>query len=160
MRLAYRAKRGDMNYHPGSEGISATAPAAPAPRRMDEVRRRLRLKHYSMRTEKVYVAWIRRFILFHGKRHPRSMGAAEVERFLSELAVAGGVAASTQNQALSALLFLYRKVLGIELPCLDSVVRARRPQRLPVVLSQDEVHRLLAAMDGRPWLIASLLYGS
>ena len=160
MRLAYRAKRGDMNYHPGSEGISAAAPAAPAPRLMNEVRRHLRLKHHSLQTEKAYVAWIRRFILFHGKRHPRSMGAAEVERFLSELAVAGGVAASTQNQALSALLFLYRKVLGIELPCLDSVVRARRPQRLPVVLSQDEVHRLLAAMDGRPWLIASLLYGS
>ena len=160
MHLAYRAKRGDMNYHPGSGGISATAPAAPAPRLMDEVRRRLRLRHYSLQTEKVYVAWIRRFIRFHGRRHPRSMGAAEVERFLSELAVAGGVAASTQNQALSALLFLYREMLGIELPWLDNVVRAKRPQRLPVVLSQDEVHRLLAAMDGRPWLIASLLYGT
>ena len=138
-----------MNYHPGSEGINAAASATQAPRLIDEVRRRLRLKHYSLQTEKVYVAWIRRFIRFHGRRHPRSMGAAEVERFLSELAVAGGVAASTQNQALSALLFLYREVLGIKLPWLDNVVRAKRPQRLPVVLSQDEVHRLLAAMDGR-----------
>ncbi len=149
-----------MNYHPGSEGINAAASATQAPRLIDEVRRRLRLKHYSLQTEKVYVAWIRRFIRFHGRRHPRSMGAAEVERFLSELAVAGGVAASTQNQALSALLFLYREVLGIKLPWLDNVVRAKRPQRLPVVLSQDEVHRLLAAMDGRSWLIASLLYGT
>lgn len=127
---------------------------------MDEIRRRLRLKHYSLRTEKVYVAWIRRFILGNGKRHPRSMGAAEVERFLSDLAVRGHVAASTQNQALSALLFLYREVLSIDLPWLDNVVRAKRPQRLPTVLSQDEARRLLAAMDGRPWLIASLLYGT
>jgi len=149
-----------MNYHPGSEGVSATAPAAPAPRLMDEVRRRLRLKHYSLRTEKVYVAWIRRFILSSGKRHPRTMGAMEVELFLSDLAVRGRVAASTQNQALSALLFLYREVLSIDLPWLDNVVRAKQSQRLPVVLSQDEVQRLLAAMDGRPWLIASLLYGT
>ena len=88
------------------------------------------------------------------------MGAAEVERFLSDLAVRGQVAASTQNQALSALLFLYREVLSIDLPWLDNVVRAKRPQRLPTVLSQDEARRLLAAMDGRPWLIASLLYGT
>lgn len=125
---------------------------------MDEVRRHLRLKHYSLRTEKVYVAWIRRFILGSGKRHPRTMGATEVEQFLSDLAVRGQVAASTQNQALSALLFLYREVLSIDLPWLDNVVRAKQPQRLPTVLSQDETRRLLAAMDGRPWLIASLLY--
>ncbi|EQD48401.1 integron integrase, partial [mine drainage metagenome] len=93
---------------------------------MDEVRRRLRLKHYSLRTEKVYVAWIRRFILFHGKRHPRTLGATQVERFLSELAMHGGVAASTRNQALSALLFLDREVLHIDLPWLDNVVRAKR----------------------------------
>ena len=136
MRLAYRAKRGDMNYRPGSEGINAAAIAPQAPRLMDEVRRHLRLKHYSLRTEKVYVAWIRRFILGNGKRHPRTLGAAEVEHFLSELAVRGGVAASTQNQALSALLFLYREVLHIDLPWLDNVVRAKRPQRLPTVLSQ------------------------
>ena len=130
------------------------------PRLLAEVRHRLRLKHYSLRTEQAYVAWIRRFILSHGKRHPRAMGAAEVERFLSDLAVHGHVAAGTQNQALSALLFLYREVLAVDLPWLDNVVRAKRPQRLPVVLSQDEVHRLLAAMDGRSWLIASLLYGT
>ena len=106
------------------------------------------------------MAWIRRFILFHGKRHPREMGATEVEQFLSDLAVRGQVAAGTQNQALSALLFLYREVLSIDLPWLDNVVRAKRPQRLPAVLSQDEARRLLAAMDGRPWLIASLLYGT
>ncbi|MHB8385448.1 phage integrase N-terminal SAM-like domain-containing protein [Metallibacterium sp.] len=149
-----------MSYHSGSEGISAAVPAAPAPRLMDEVRRRLRLKHHSLRTEKVYVAWIKRFILFHGKRHPRTLGAIQVERFLSELAMHGGVAASTQNQALSALLFLSREVLHIDLPWLDNVVRAKRPQRPPTVLSQDEARRLLAAMDGRPWLIASLLYGT
>ena len=152
-----------MNYSSGSAGIKAAAAAAkatPAPRLMDEVRRHLRLKHYSLRTEKVYVAWIRRFILSSGKRHPRTMGATEVEQFLSDLAVRGGVAAGTQNRALSALLFLYRVVLSIDLPWLDNVVRAKRPQRLPVVLSQNEVQRLLAAMDGRPWLIASLLYGT
>ncbi len=130
------------------------------PRLLAEVRRRLRLKHYSLRTEQAYVAWIRRFILSNGKRHPRSMGAAEVERFLSDLAVHGHVAAGTQNQALSALLFLYREVLAVDLPWLDNVIRAKRPQRLPVVLSLDEVQRLLAVMDGRPRLIASLLYGT
>ena len=152
-----------MNYSSESAGINAAVPVASAtlaPRLMDEVRRHLRLKHYSLRTEKAYVAWIRRFILSSGKRHPRTMGATEVERFLSDLAVRGQVAASTQNQALSALLFLYREVLSIDLPWLDNVVRAKQPQRLPTVLSQDEARRLLAAMDGRPWLIASLLYGT
>jgi len=131
-----------------------------APRLLDDVRRVLRVKHYSLRTEQVYVGWIRRFILANGKRHPRDMGAAEVEAFLSQLAVQSKVAASTQNQALSALLFLYREVLGIELPWLDGVTRAKRPARVPTVLSCDEVVQLLAHMDGRPWLLASLLYGS
>jgi integron integrase len=131
-----------------------------SPRLLDEVRRVLRVKHYSLRTEHVYVGWIRRFVLANGKRHPREMGGAEVERFLSQLAVRGRVAASTQNQALSALLFLYREVLGIELPWLHNVTRAKRPQHLPVVLSRDEVKQILAAMDGRPWLLASLLYGT
>ncbi len=103
-----------MSYHPGSEGISAAAPTAP--HLMGEVRRRLRLKQCSLQIEKAYVAWIRRSILFHGKRHPRTLGATQVERFLSGLAVHGGVAASTQTQALSALLFLYREVLSIDLP--------------------------------------------
>ena len=131
-----------------------------SPRLLDEVRRVLRVKHYSLRTEKVYVDWIRRFVLVNGKRHPRDMGAAEIERFLSRLAVVGQVSASTQNQALSALLFLYREVLGIELPWLAHVTRAKRPRRVPVVLSRDEVVRILAAMDGRPHLLASLLYGT
>ena len=120
----------------------------------------MRLKHYSLRTEQAYSSWIRRFIFANGRRHPREMGGAEVEAFLSHLAVQGQVSASTQNQALSALLFLYRVVLGIDLPWMESVVRARRPRRLPVVLSVEEARRLLGAMDGRPWLLASLLYGT
>jgi integron integrase len=131
-----------------------------APRLLDEVRRVLRLKHYSIRTEMVYVGWIRRFILANGKRHPRDMGGVEVEGFLSELAVQGKVAATTQNQALAALLFLYKQVLGIELPWMEGVVRAKRSQRVPTVLSRDEITRVLARMDGRPWLLASLLYGT
>lgn len=131
-----------------------------APRLFDEIRRVLRVKHYSFRTETVYLGWIRRFILVNGRRHPRSMGAAEVEAFLSSLAVDGQVSASTQNQALSALLFLYKEVLGTELPWLEGVTRAKRPRRLPTVLSRNEVQALLAQLDGRPWLLASLLYGA
>lgn len=130
------------------------------PRLLDQVRDRIRFKQYSIRTEKAYVDWIRRFILFHGKRHPAEMGASEVEAFLTHLAVSGNVAASTQNQALSALLFLYRNVLGVELPWLDGVERAKKPSRLPVVLTRDEVHAVLAHMEGRPRLIGSLLYGA
>src|SRR3954471_5558747 len=106
-----------------------------APRLLDQVRDRIRLKHYSIRTEETYVEWARRFILFHGKRHPREMGATEVESFLTDLAVRGKVSASTQNQAKSALLFLYKEVLGAELPWLDNIETAKRPQRLPVVLT-------------------------
>nr|WP_233511771.1 integron integrase [Luteimonas weifangensis] len=127
---------------------------------LDDVRRRLRLKHYSLRTERAYVGWIRRFILANSKRHPRQMGVKEVEAFLTLLATRGKVAASTQNQALSALLFLYREVLQVDLPWMEDVVRAKRPQRLPVVLSVAEVQALLARMEGRPWLIASVLYGT
>ena len=131
-----------------------------APRLFDEVRRRMRLHHYSLRTERAYLGWIRRFILANGRRHPRTMGAVEVERFLTTLAVEGGVAASTQNQALSALLFLYRQVLGIRLPWMDEVVRAKRPARVPTVLSRREVASLLAGMDGRAGVVARLLYGT
>jgi integron integrase len=127
---------------------------------LDQVRDRLRVKHYSIRTETQYVQWIKRFILFHDKRHPRDMGAAEVEAFLTHLAVAGRVAASTQNQALSALLFLYREVLGMNLPWLDGVVRARQPQRLPVVLTRQEVTGVLDRMNGLHGLMARLLYGT
>lgn len=131
-----------------------------APRLMDEVRRVLRLHQYSFSTEKTYLQWIRRFIVFHGKRHPRKMGATEIEAFLSHLAVTRRVSASTQNQALNALLFLYRKVLNQDLPWMDEMVRAQRPHRVPAVLSQAEVARVLDAMRGQYWLMASLLYGS
>lgn len=132
----------------------------PSPKLLDQVRDLIRTKHYSIRTENQYLQWIRRFILFHGKRHPRDMGAPEVEAFLSHLAVSRDVAASTQNQALSALLFLYHEVLGIDLPWLDNVTRAKRPQRLPVVLSRDEVRAVLDRMSGVYGLMASLLYGT
>jgi len=129
-------------------------------RLLDQVRERIRVKHFSYRTEKAYLAWIRRFIRFHGMRHPSTLGGAEVEAFLSHLAVDGEVTAATQAQALAALLFLYKQVLNHDLPWLDNVVRARRPQRLPVVLSRHEVQRVIAALNGECWLIASLLYGS
>jgi len=127
---------------------------------LDQMRGRLRVKHYSIRTEEAYVDWARRYILFHHKVHPSRLGAAEVEAFLTHLAVDRKVSASTQAQAKSALLFLYREVLHIELPWLDRVVKAKTPQRLPVVLTEDEVRRLLAGMRGSPRLIANLLYGS
>jgi integron integrase len=120
----------------------------------------IRLRHRSRKTETAYVGWIRRFILFHGKRHPKEMGAPEVERFLSSLAVEGGVSASTQNQALAAILFLYRGVLGSHLPWMDGIVRARKPERLPVVLTRQEVAALLGELAGRERLMATLLYGS
>ena len=149
-----------MSYRVGSAGISVDQEGERKGRLLDEVRRRLRVKHYSLRTEQAYVGWIRRFILANDKRHPRDMGAAEVEAFLTSLAVEGDVAASTQNQALSALLFLYREVLGVQLPWLDQVTRAKKPRRLPTVLEHSEVHALLVRMEGRSWLLASLLYGT
>ena len=124
------------------------------------MRAALRARHYSRRTEKAYVGWTRRFILFHGKRHPEDMGADEVATFLTSLATDAGVSASTQNQALAAILFLYRKVLDVDLPWLTDVVRAKRPLRLPVVLTRDEVARVLAEMSGTPALVALLLYGA
>jgi integron integrase len=127
---------------------------------MDEAREAFRLHHYSYRTEESYLQWIRRYILFNDKRHPREMGAEEIQRFLSDLATRGRVSASTQNQALSAILFLYKKVLQIKLPWLDDIVRAKRPVRVPVVLTRSEVAKVLDAMSGKHWLMASLLYGS
>jgi len=127
---------------------------------LDRVRAALRARHYSLRTEEAYAGWIRRFILFHGKRHPDGMGEGEINAFLSSLATEGRVAASTQNQALSALLFLYRHVLEKPFPEMTALVRARRPSRLPVVLTRDEVRRVLASLGGEPRLVATLLYGS
>lgn len=133
---------------------------AQKPRLIDQVRQRCRVKHYSIRTEHSYVDWIRRFILFHSKRHPSELGAPEVEAFLTHLAVNRNVAASTQNQALAALLFLYKEVLAIDLPWLDGVTRAKRPARIPVVLTPEEVHTLLSHLDGVHQLLASVQYGS
>lgn len=130
------------------------------PKLLDRLRAEIRLRHYSIRTEEAYVDWARRFILFHGKRHPQEMGADEVSAFLSYLASERNVSASTQNQAKSALLFLYREVLGIELPWLDEVVAAKAVRRLPVVLTPTEARRLLNAMSGTMGLVASLLYGT
>ncbi|MGH8057454.1 MAG: phage integrase N-terminal SAM-like domain-containing protein, partial [Candidatus Entotheonellia bacterium] len=130
------------------------------PRLLDDVRGALRIRHYSLRTEEAYVSWIKRFILFHGKRHPLEMGEKEMTQFLSALAVERQVSASTQNQALCALLFLYREVLAQDLGSLDDVVRAKRPRRLPVVLTREEVRELLSALQGGKWLMASLLYGA
>ncbi|WP_449371482.1 integron integrase [Thiomonas sp.] len=132
----------------------------PPPRLLDQVREAIRLRHFSLRTEQAYVHWIKRFILFHHKRHPREMGAAEVQAFLTWLAVEGQVSASTQGQALAALLFLYKQVLAVDLPWLDEVVRAKRPQRLPTVLTPDEVRRLLAQLEGTQALMGRLLYGT
>ena len=131
-----------------------------SPRLLDQVRGKIRLKHYSIRTEQAYLDWIKRFICHFGKRHPNEMGAREVEAFLTWLAVEGRVAASTQNQAKSALLFLYREVLGADLPWLENVEQAKTPKRLPVVLTQAEVQALLSGLSGTHWLVASLLYGA
>ncbi len=145
-----------MSYTGGNEGVTGEQ----RPRLLEQVRARLRVKHYSVRTEQAYVAWIRRFVIANGRRHPREMAQAEVEAFLTGLATEGQVSAGTQNQALAASLFLYREVLEVELPWMEGLVRAKRPRRLPVVLSRDEVARLLAALEGPCWLMGSLLYGS
>ena len=137
------------------------APTTPTkPRLLDQVREQIRVRHYSIRTEEAYVDWCRRFVLWHGKRHPRDMGANEVEAFLSHLATERNVSASTQNQARAALLFLYKEVLAIELPWLDNVVQAKTSRRLPVVLTPTEVRALLHELSGTMWLVASLLYGT
>jgi integron integrase len=140
-----------------ASGQTGEIPAKP-PRLLDQVRQSLRARHYSARTEKAYVAWIRRFILFHGKRHPESMAEPEIGAYLSSLAEAK-VSSSTQNQALAALLFLYQQVLGRELQWLGNLVHAKRPKHVPVVLGREEVRLVLARLDGSPWLVSALLYG-
>lgn len=130
------------------------------PKLLDRVRDRLRYKQYSPRTEEAYIHWIRRFILFHGKRHPEHMNGPEVEVFLTHLATKERVAAATQDQAMSALLFLYKEIIQKELPWLDGVERPKRPARLPVVLTENEVRALLARLEGTRWLMVSLLYGT
>lgn len=147
-----------MGQQPGS---TRTFPAgSPAPRLLDRVREAIRRKHYSRRTEEAYIHWIKRFIYHSGKRHPAEMGAAEVTAFLNHLAAERHVASATQNQALAALLFLYKEALGQTLPWLDGLDRAKRPVRLPVVLSEAEVRAMLSQLEGVKWLMVSLLYGA
>ena len=143
-----------------SNAAAATAQHQPQPKLLDRLRDHLRTRHYSIRTEATYIDWARRFILFHGKRHPKDMGSVEVEAFLTHLAVDRHVSASTQNQAKSAILYLYKQVLGVDLPWLDEVVQAKTPKRLPVVLTASEVRELLLHMQGTTGLIAQLLYGT
>ena len=131
-----------------------------SPKLLDRMRAEIRLRHYSIRTEETYVDWARRFILFHGKRHPSEMGAEEIRDFLSHLASERNVSASTQNQAKSALLFLYKEVLGANLPWLDEVISAKKGKRLPVVLTQTEVRQLLGGTSGTMGLVIALLYGT
>ena len=130
------------------------------PRLIPRLRAALRLRRYSLRTEKAYVQWVRRYILFHGKRHPQDMGAVEVTAFLNHLANARHVAAATQNQALAGLLFLYREVLEVDLPWLDGLIRAKTAKRLPTVLTRNEVPTILSQLAGTSWLMVSLLYGA
>jgi integron integrase len=142
------------------KALSADQPLPRPARLLDTVREKIRLKHYSLRTEETYLHWIKRYIYFHDKRHPRGMGAREVTAFLNHLVTTRDVAAATQNQALSALLFLYREVLSEPLGWLDGVERAKRPARVPTVLSVAEVSALLSGMTGTKWLMAALLYGA
>jgi len=144
----------------GTDLASSTCVNGKPPKLLDRVRHLIRARHYSPRTEEAYVHWIRRYILFHRKRHPSEMGAAEISRFLTWLAVERHVSASTQNQALSALLFLYKDVLGIDIGPLGDVPRARLPVRVPVVLSREEVDRLLQQLTGTLWIIVVILYGA
>ncbi|HZE61930.1 MAG TPA: integron integrase [Burkholderiales bacterium] len=146
----------------GSDSASETdlPPDAREKRLIERFREAIRSRHYSRRTEQTYWYWVRYFVFFHGKRHPRELGAVEVTAFLSWLATERNVAAATQNQALAALLFLYKQVLGVDLPWLSDLVRAQRPVRLPTVLSEAEVRRLLAQVEGVGVLMVGLLYGA
>jgi integron integrase len=155
------AKIYPLNRNRFERRIEVSAPPTPPkPKLLDQVRRAIRRRHYSDRTEKAYVHWIKRFIFFHNKRHPAEMAESEIAQFLSSLATEGRVSASTQNQALNALLFLYNDVLNKRIGLIDGVVRAKRPQRLPVVLTKDEVKRVLDRMSGAPRLMGLLLYGA
>src|SRR3954454_11744215 len=145
---------------PEAPGPPRADPTGPRPKLLDRVREAIRLRHYSRRTEEAYVGWIRRYIFFHRVRHPAEMGAAEINQFLSDLAVNGHVSASTQNQAFNALLFLYEKVLEVDPGRIAGAIRAVRPKRLPVVLTRAEVRAVLAQLTGPYRLMGLLLYGS
>ena len=158
IRSAVRRNRHFETRYP----VMVREEAAPygKPKLLDQLRQALRARHYSPKTETAYVIWVRRFILFHDVRHPVDMGEEEINAFLTHLAVKGNVSASTQNQALSALLFLYRYVIGRKVGDLGEVVRARKPVRLPVVMTRDEVNGVLANLTGDKWIMASLMYGA
>jgi integrase len=141
-------------------GAVGPAEAQHKPKLLDQVRDAIRMRHYSYRTEEAYVHWVKRYVLFHHKRHPAEMGVAEVSAFLSSLATDAHASASTQNQALAAVLFLYRQVLAQDFGWLNDVVRAKRTPRLPVVLTREEVKAILGALRGREWLMVMLLYGT
>jgi len=144
----------------GLASVVGEGAGSSSPRLLDRVRATIRVRHYSPRTERAYVGWIRKFVLFHGKRHPEDMGGAEIAEYLSYLATGKHLSANTQNQALSAVLFLYRDVLGQELEWVHGIVRAKRPVRLPVVLTQSEVAAILSQLNGTTWIMGSLLYGA
>ena len=154
----YRLKPMSGPLQPAVDISSPSVP--PKPKLLDQVRQAIRTRQYSYQTEKAYVGWIKRFIFFHGKRHPAEMGEPEIARFLSSLATDRHVSASTQNQALNALLFLYHQVLEKKIGLIQGVVRAKRPRRLPVVLTKEEVKRVLNCMSDAPWMMAMLLYGA
>jgi integron integrase len=142
------------------DASTSPSPGKPPPRLLERMREQIRLRHYSLRTEKSYCDWVRRYVRFHGMRHPRRLGPQHMTAFLSSLANRRHVAASTQNQALAALLFLYREVLRVELPWLHEITRAKRPRRLPVVLTRAEVHAMIGNMEGTHALMAKLMYGT
>lgn len=150
----------ERNATPGAANSDSISMSPQPPKLLDQVRDRIRIKHYSLATEKTYLYWIRYYVRWSGMRHPRDMGAADAEAFLSYLATARDVAAGTQNQAMHAVLFLYKEVLGITLPWLDGITRAKVTKRLPVVLTVAEVQRLLRHVDGTNGLIVRLLYGT
>jgi integrase len=152
----YPLNRSRVEHHP----LLNAPTTAPKPKLLDQVRQAIQTRHYSPKTEESYVHWIKRFIFFHNKRHPAQMGEKEIGQFLSGLATDRHVSASTQNQALNAILFLYRDVLRKEIGYVDGVVRAKRPHRLPVVLTRQEVKSILGALDHSDWLMVMLLYGA
>src|SRR5262245_35019784 len=155
-------------FRPNRDRIFANQPAPMAsassssakPKLLDQVRQAIRTRHYSVKTEESYLGWIKRFIFFHNKRHPAEMGETEIAQFLSSLATDRNVSASTQNQALNAILFLYHEVLGNNIGYVNGVIRAKKTRRLPVVLTKEEVKTVLGRLGGAPWLMAMLLYGA
>ena len=154
------ARSATISSNMTSKRPSGTLETDRKPKLMDSLREALRSRHYSRRTEQTYCHWAKRFIFFHKVRHPAEMAEPEINAFLTHLAVKEKVSASTQNQALSALLFLYRHVIGREVGDLGKVIRVRKPTRLPVVMTRDEVKAVLANLTGDKWLMASLMYGA